>query len=452
MSKKTFNDVKEFFQKAGYSIEKDPAFTVRRFLVKKGNKEVIPVRYIPTMDELWDELKKVGIDKFISTHTAEARTSGPIVKSTKAKASSRKSSITKSIEELDTTPRALKNRRAQAQTVEYFEAAVVEAPEYVAEHTILSIAGTKLIAPINYERKIPKSHNGYYFPNNIQNIVTRLKLARNIFLQGAAGTGKSELPTHLADLFGAKVVRVNFNVGTTEQHLIGKFVVKDGHTKFVYGLIPLAMKNGWWIILDEVDYAQPEHLSALQSVLEGNSLMITQNENEEIFPHENFRIFATGNTKGRGDESQSYVGTNFLNMAFLDRWSIFEMTYTTAENKICKEIIKDDVLANQIVEYFKLLRKTAEGGELGNVSFSTRRLIQICEVLSIGESLKEALTYELWSRYDEYEVNVMVEASYDIWDRTTYFSKAWKIGDSHETASAAKVEGLLDSETGEVAK
>lgn len=245
-------------------------------------------------------------------------------------------------------------------------------------------------------------------------------------------TGKSELVQKLAKFFDVKVMRINFNIGTTEQHMIGKFVVKDGHTQFIYGIIPLAMRHGWWVLLDEIDYAQPEHLSALQAVLEGNSLMIAQNENEEIHPHENFRIFATGNTKGRGDESQSYTGTNFLNMAFLDRWSVFELDYTKEEAKICSEYIQDPILVDQLMQYFKLLRKAADPkeGELGNVSFSTRRIIQICEVLSLGESLKDAMTYELWSRYDEHEVHVMEELAYDVWEREHYF-KGWKLGMEH---------------------
>lgn len=429
MPKKTFNDVKEFFELEGYKIGKDPAYTVRRYLVTDPNNTQHPVRYIPTMDEMYTELQKIGVTSFIQAHRADAAKTTKIKPSKKTSTRKTKSK-TKSVDDIDYTPKALQNRMSQ-QTITSYDSEVVEAPANVAYSNISSLAEKIEARKIDFDVKIPKVHNNYYFPNNIQNIITRLKLARNIFLVGDAGTGKSELPQHLGNYMGAEVVRINFNIGTTEQHLIGKFVVKDGQTKFVYGLIPLAMMNGWWIILDEIDYAQPEHLSALQSVLEGNPLIITQNENEAIHPHANFRVFATGNTKGRGDESQSYVGTNFLNMAFLDRWSVFEINYTTAEAKICMNIIEDGTFVTQLSSYFKILRKISEDGELGNVSFSTRRLIQICEVMALGETLKEALEFELFSRYEGYEVNVMREAAYDVWDRTHYFGNNWKIGDEH---------------------
>jgi len=432
MSKKTFNDVKEWLDlKKGYKIEKDPAYTVRRYIIIDTKKNKYPIRYIPTMTEMYAELEKIGVDSFIDTYRADTTRTATSTTKTKKTSTRKTKNKTKNINEVDFVPNSLKNRKAE-QTVNSYDAEIIEAPENVAAYSnITSLAEKKQEKLIDFNVKVPKVHNNYYFPNNIHNIVTRLKLARNIFLVGDAGTGKSELPQHLGHYMGAEVVRINFNIGTTEQHLIGKFVVKDGQTKFVYGLIPLAMMNGWWIILDEIDYAQPEHLSALQSVLEGNPLIITQNENEAIYPHENFRVFATGNTKGRGDESQSYAGTNFLNMAFLDRWSVFEISYTTAEAKICKNIINDGTFITQLTGYFKILRKISHDGELGNVSFSTRRLIQICEVLALGETLKEALEFELFSRYEGYEINVMKEAAYDIWDRTHYFGNNWKIGDEH---------------------
>jgi hypothetical protein len=78
-----------------------------------------------------------------------------------------------------------------------------------------------------------------------------------------------------------------------------------------------------------------------------------------------------------------------------------------------------------------MLRKASFDGELSNASFSTRRLIQICEVLALKETLKETLTYELWSRYDAHEAVVMQELAYDIWQRDYYFKNNWCVGDDH---------------------
>ena len=283
---------------------------------------------------------------------------------------------------------------------------------------------------VNFNIKIPKVHKGYYFPTFSNAILNRVKAGRNTMITGGTGCGKTQFVDSLAQLVGQKLIRVNFSVGTTEQHLIGKWIVKNGQTEFVYGIVPLAMKYGWWLLFDEIDFAMPEHMAILQPILEGNPLIITQNKNEELVPHENFRVFATGNTKGRGDESQAYVGTGNLNLAFLDRWAIFEMDYTNKEIDIVKNIISDDELSKQIITYFKILRKTADDGAIINAVFSTRRLIQLAEALEFGESLKEALRYEIFSRYDKHEIDILKEISYDIWDKEHYM-KGWKVGDDH---------------------
>ena len=403
----TIRDVRSIIEPLGWEIEKDPQFTCRRWIATKPDGTKVPIRYIPTTDKMIAEIKKGGIDKFVATHIAEDGGDRPnLAKGVKAPKAIRK--------QVATGPAALKIRRL-ASAASKFE-----------------IASETPLEALDYSTKIPKSHNGYYFPAFVKNVATRLSIGRNIFLAGPGGCGKTEFVYALANLMGTKVVRVNFNTGTTEQHLIGRMIAKGGETQFVYGIIPLAMQNGWWVVLDEIDYAMPEHLSVLQPVLEGNPLMVTQNVGEEIVPHENFRIFATANTKGRGDESQGYVGTNFLNMAFLDRWSIFEMEYSKEEPSIAAAVLQqDDTLVLKLVQYFELLRKAAYGGELNNAIFSTRRMIQVCEALAAGESLKEALTFELWSRYDKHEVDVMKECAADVFDREHYLTGKWVVGMEH---------------------
>jgi cobaltochelatase CobS len=445
--KRTFNDVIDLLMQSSYNIEKDKAFTVRRFIVTNlKTKAQYPIRYIPTMTEMYNDILKKGVEQFLKDQDASDNVSNiPRVKTNKTNRSRRAARVMPSQEEMIATPRALKARR-EGMVVESEVAvpAVALVRENIQHQETMQVnnfvheveAQIEVAQPIDYTIKIPKYFDGYYFPSNVSNMVTRLALGRNLYFQGDTGAGKSDLADKLAKLFGAKIIRINFNTGTTEQHMIGRFVVRDGRTKFVYGVIPLAMKHGWWVLLDEIDYAQPEHLSAIQSVLEGNPLLVSQNENEEIVPHENFRLFATGNTKGRGDGSQSFTGTNFLNAAFLDRWSLFELDYTPHEDKICAEFIKDEVFIGQLIQYFQLLRKASKSGELSNASFSTRRLIQICEVMMLNETLKDALTYELWSRYDEHEIAIMQELAYDVWPREHYFKGGWAIGSEHAQDNA----------------
>ena len=279
----------------------------------------------------------------------------------------------------------------------------------------------------------PKYYKGFYFPDFLGNFTNRIRAKRNIFISGESGTGKSEMIQKLADFYGQTLIRINFHQGVTESSLIGKYVVKNNETNFAYGLVPLAMKKGYWLLLDEIDYAEPEHTSVLQAVLEGKELIITSNEGEMVSPHQSFRVFATGNTTGRGDSSDSYHGTNFMNSAFLDRWTIFQMEYSKREHKIINSIISDLELSKKLVKIFELFRVLKKNGDITNSVFSTRRMMNIAEALKMGDSLSEAFKYELFSRFNEDESLILMECIRDILDNDWYLSKNWKLGEPHHS-------------------
>ena len=306
-------------------------------------------------------------------------------------------------------------------------------------HQVPRIRNDIFINNINNENSIsldkdpPKYYRGFYFPDFLSNFINRIRAKRNIFISGESGTGKSEMIQKLADFYGQTLIRINFHQGVTESSLIGKYVVKNSETAFAYGLVPLAMKKGYWLLLDEIDYAEPEHTSVLQAVLEGKELIITSNEGEMVVPNESFRVFATGNTTGRGDSSDSYHGTNFMNSAFLDRWTIFQMEYSKREYKIINSIINDLELSRKLVKIFELFRVLKKNGDITNSVFSTRRMMNIAEALKMGDSLNESFKYELFSRFNEDESLILTECIRDILDHDWYFSKNWKLGDLHHS-------------------
>ena len=283
------------------------------------------------------------------------------------------------------------------------------------------------------DKNPPKIFRGFYFPDFLSNLINRIRAKRNIFLSGESGTGKSDMIQKLADFYGQTLIRINFHQGVTESSLIGKYVVKNSETIFAYGLVPLCMKKGYWLLLDEIDYAEPEHTSVLQAVLEGKELVITSNEGEIITPHPSFRVFATGNTTGRGDSTDSYHGTNFMNSAFLDRWTIFEMSYSKKEFKILDSIISDLELSKKIVKIFELFRTLKKNGDISNAVFSTRRIMNIGEALKMGDSISEAFKYEIFTRFNSEEVMILSECIRDILDPGHYLENEWRLGQPHHS-------------------
>ena len=301
-----------------------------------------------------------------------------------------------------------------------------------------------------FSKEPPKNYGGFYFPDFTGSLFRRIKMGKNIFLAGESGTGKSELVQKLAEYYGQTVIRINFHEGITESNLIGKFIVKNAETSFAYGLVPLAMKKGYWLLLDEIDYAQPEHTSVLQAVLEGKPLVITSNEGEIVTPHESFRVFATGNTTGRGDTTDSYHGTNFMNSAFLDRWTIYQVEYSKKEPKILENLLHDADLSKKICKAFSLFRNLKKNGDITNAVFSTRRMINIAEALICGDTLSEAIQYELFNRYTSDESAMLSECLKDVFDKDHYFQKDWTLGMPHfvplqvDQTSSSQTESVLN--------
>lgn len=275
----------------------------------------------------------------------------------------------------------------------------------------------------------------FYLPEFTKNILNRMKIGSPVYIAGPQGSGKTEFVELISREVGKKLHTIDFSSGVTESNIVGRLLVKNGETKFSYGLLAQAMLNGDHILFDEIDYAEPEHLSIMNSVLTGRGLVVTQNESEVIYPKEGFRIFATGNTKGRGDEDQIFAGTNVLNIAFLDRFSVFEMGYTSKEKNIMETYIDDKKLVKMLSDLFKIFRGASENQDLINASFSTRRIIQICKALQMGESLAEALDVEIISRFEKDETTVLYEYIDDVFDKDFYLN-GWKLGDAHMEKSA----------------
>jgi cobaltochelatase CobS len=93
-------------------------------------------------------------------------------------------------------------------------------------------------------------------------------------------------------------------------------------TEFKEGIIPFALRNGIALVLDEYDAIKTDVSFVIQRLLEEEGKFSLLEENEIISPHPNFRLFATSNTLGAGDDLGIYHGTNLINQAQMDRWNI----------------------------------------------------------------------------------------------------------------------------------
>lgn len=228
---------------------------------------------------------------------------------------------------------------------------------------------------------VPEVDPNYIYDIDIlKNAMLGLELSIPVLTWGHAGTGKSTLWEQVAARTGRPMIRVQHTVNTEESHLVGQWTVKDGHTVFEKGPLALAMERGWLYLADEYDFALPSVLSVYQPVLEGKSLVIKEADaaNRIIKPHPNFRLVATGNTNGSGDETGLYQGTSIQNEANYDRFGVtLEMKYMKPEMETemlaaQAEILKED--ARKLVDFGNLIREAYDSARISK-PISPRALI-----------------------------------------------------------------------------
>jgi len=160
--------------------------------------------------------------------------------------------------------------------------------------------------------------------DTLRHLALSVLLCEPCLLEGPTGTSKTSSIRYLAWQLNQPVVRINFNGQTDTGELVGRFVPSSGEGStspwtWQDGLLVQAMRRGWWVILDEVNLAEPQVLERLNSVLEETpSLTLTEFDNSVVGPsgtpiHPDFRLFATMNPA-------DYAGRSVLSPAWRDRW------------------------------------------------------------------------------------------------------------------------------------
>ena len=149
---------------------------------------------------------------------------------------------------------------------------------------------------------------------------------RRVIVSGYHGTGKSTRIEQVGSRLNWPCVRINLDSHVSRLDLIGKdaIVVRDGMqvTEFRDGILPWAYQNNIALVFDEYDAGRPDVMFVIQRVLESSGRLTLLDQSRVIQPHPAFRLFATANTVGLGDTTGLYHGTQQINQAQMDRWSI----------------------------------------------------------------------------------------------------------------------------------
>ncbi|KAM8954164.1 midasin [Pelodytes ibericus] len=136
-----------------------------------------------------------------------------------------------------------------------------------------------------------------------------------VLIQGETSVGKTSLIRWLACASGNRCVRINNHEHTDIQEYIGCYTSDtSGKLVFQEGVLIDAMRNGYWIILDELNLAPTDVLEALNRLLDDNRELFITETQEVVKAHPRFMLFATQNPPGL------YGGRKMLSRAFRNRF------------------------------------------------------------------------------------------------------------------------------------
>jgi MoxR-like ATPase len=259
------------------------------------------------------------------------------------------------------------------------------------ESFVVDYSDTKALIPV-------KDPNYVAFGNHtdVENII-KSGIFYPTYISGPTGNGKSTMVEQICAKHKKPLIRVNLNMMTDEEQLIGSKTLVDGNVQVVEGPVLIAMRTGCTLLLDEIDAGSANTLLCLQPILEGKPYYFKL-KNEMIVPAAGFNIISTANTKGKGSDDGRYIGTNVLNEAFLERFAVtFEQEYPAAkvEVKIIKNLMQtyqcvDEEFAETLVKWADAIRRTFEDGGVDE-TITTRRMIHIVRAFAIFKEQTKAV-------------------------------------------------------------
>jgi midasin len=224
---------------------------------------------------------------------------------------------------------------------------------------------------------------------NLEKLALLMKSGKPILLHGLSGSGKTSLVRELAQELGkeANMVTLHLNDQTDAKVLIGLYATgsKPGSFQWRSGVLTTAVREGRWVLIEDLDRAPTEVMSTLLPLIERGDLLLPS-RGERIQAADGFRIFATIRTSIGTNDKESLP--NMIGMRLWQLLSVKPLPQKDLEHIIKGTHPRLHHYTGEIISVFNQLISATTGANrfslgrgVGERPISTRDLLKWCRRL-----------------------------------------------------------------------
>ena len=238
------------------------------------------------------------------------------------------------------------------------------------------------------DSRVPVVDPGFIMPPEMEYVYDAIKRGEHCYIHGETGLGKSDAIDQLAAYMGIPRTTISMTGETVLEHFMGYLGAEKGDVgkdTYFHGTLPVAMKEGQGLFIEEFDYCPPRVAAVLNTALASGRILIPET-GEVVEAAPGFFVVALANTSGAGDETGFYQATNAVNRALLDRFSttvIFDFPSEERLLQIIESRVGKLVDTRSFLKFVKDIRSGVENNEI-YAPFGVRAAIKFAAKLQFG--------------------------------------------------------------------